>query len=81
MLEGGEGRFHITEVGGEYHTEEEEGGQETGRRQAGQHRRHRRKLPEIPKHKKRELTMMREDRKSFIDLIFSSGGLGLGLYI
>ena len=26
---------------------------ETGRRQAG-HRRHRRKLPEIPKHKKRE---------------------------
>ena len=26
MLEGGEGRFHITEVGGEYNTEEEEGG-------------------------------------------------------
>merc|ERR1740128_1460798 len=26
VLEGGEGRFHITEVGGEYNTEEEEGG-------------------------------------------------------
>ena len=33
----------------------EEGGHETGRRQTGQHRRHRRKLPEIPKHKKREI--------------------------
>ena len=60
---------------------EEEGGQETGRRQAGQHRRHRRKLPEIPKHKKRELTMMSEDREILTAVIFSSGGLGLGLYI
>ena len=34
---------------------EEEGRQEPGRRQAA-HRRHRRKLPEIPKHKKREYT-------------------------
>ena len=59
---------------------EEEGGQETGRRQAGQHRRHRRKLPEIPKHKKRELTMSK-DREILTDVIFSSGGLGLGLYI
>ena len=58
----------------------EEEGQETGRRQAGQHRRHRRKLPEIPKHKKRELTMM-SDREILTAVIFSSGGLGLGLYI
>ena len=33
--------------------EEEEDNKEPARRQAG-HRRHRRKLPEIPKHKKRE---------------------------
>ena len=59
---------------------EEEGGQETGRRQVGQHRRHRRKLPEIPKHKKRELTMS-TDREILTVVIFSSGGLGLGLYI
>ena len=32
---------------------EEEGNKEPARRQGG-HRRHRRKLPEIPKHKKRE---------------------------